>query len=61
MGIENIERVLENLKLYGVVDYETKVYINHFSHNGNPLHHILEERVKNMDITVSFDGCCVEL
>ncbi len=61
MGIENIERVLKKLKGYGAVTDKTKVFINHFSHNANPIHHILEERVKNMNISVSYDGCCVEI
>lgn len=61
MGVENIERVIKILKEYGSVTEETKMYINHFSHNANPAHHILEERVKELGLGVSYDGCVVEI
>jgi len=60
MGVPNIERVLKRLEDMGAVNASTIKYINHFSHNGNPLHHILTERVKNLGYNVSYDGCEVE-
>ena len=60
MGIDNIERVVERLKTINAVDDETIMYINHFSHNANPLHHVLEDRVKDLNLKVSYDGCKVE-
>lgn len=61
MGIANIERVSARLREMGAVDNDTVEYINHFSHNGNPIHHVLEERVKNLGYGVSYDGCSVEI
>ena len=61
MGFPNIERVLDRLKKIGAVTDKTVKYVNHFSHNGNPLHHILEEKAKKLDCLVSYDGCCVEV
>lgn len=61
MGFPNIERVLDRLTKIGAVTDKTIKYVNHFSHNGNPLHHILEEKAKKLGCLVSYDGCCVEL
>ena len=59
MGFPNIERVLERLRSMGAIRENTIKYINHFSHNANPLHHLLEERAKNYGCDVSYDGCKV--
>ena len=56
MGLDNIGRLLERLTRDGVVDENTKKIINHFSHNGNPLHHVLEKRVEGLGYEVSYDG-----
>ena len=61
MGIENINRVVGLLREMGAVTDETKMVINHFSHNGAPLHHKLEERVGEYGYIVSYDGMSVEL
>lgn len=60
MGIDNIRRVLERLTALGAVDSRTVRVINHFSHNGNPLQHVLEERVKDLGYVVAYDGLCLE-
>ena len=60
MGIANIQRVLERLAGMGAVDSRTVKVINHFSHNGNPLQHVLEERVKDLGYVVAYDGLCLE-
>jgi len=59
MGFPNIERVLNRLSSIGAVKDTTLKYVNHFSHNGNPLHHILEERAKQYGCAVAYDGCQV--
>ncbi len=59
MGFPNIERVLKRLRASGAVTESTVKYVNHFSHNGNPLHHILEKRAKEYGCFVSYDGCRV--
>ncbi len=61
MGIDNIVRVRARLGELGALKDNTKHVINHFSHNANPLHHVLEERVKDLDFLVSFDGMTVEI
>lgn len=61
MGIENINRVVERLGKIGAVNQDTKIVINHFSHNANPIHHVLEERVKEYGYLVSYDGRCIEI
>lgn len=61
MGVENIERLLEKLTQIGAINEKTVKYINHFSHNANPLQHVLEDRVKDMGLQVSYDGLQVNL
>ena len=61
MGIPNILRVVERLESLGCVDEKTLRIVNHFSHNGNPIHEVLENRVNPLGYDVSYDGKVVEL
>lgn len=61
MGIDNLTRVVERLKEMGSITDKTQQIINHFSHNGEPIHHKLEERVKDYGYKVSYDGMSVEI
>jgi phosphoribosyl 1,2-cyclic phosphate phosphodiesterase len=61
MGIDNIERAIKRFTELGAITPDTILYINHFSHNANPLHHVLEERVKNIKLGVSYDGLTVDI
>ncbi len=61
MGIPNINRLVENLTIMGVIDKNTIKVINHFSHNARPIHHELEERVKDYGYIVSYDGLTIEI
>lgn len=61
MGFPNLGRVLERLRAMGAVTDATVRYVNHFSHNGNPLHSVLEEQARQYGCLVSYDGCRVEL
>lgn len=61
MGVDNVARVLKRLEEIGAVTDKTIKYVNHFSHNGNPQHHILEGLVAKYGCNVSYDGCCVEV
>lgn len=61
MGLDNIERLIMQLEKIGSINNKTKIIINHFSHNAAPLHHRLEERVKEYGYQVSYDGMCVEV
>ena len=61
MGFANIERAISRLSLMGAIHDSTVKYVNHFSHNGGPLHHVLEERAASLGCSVSYDGCSVIL
>lgn len=61
MGIDNLLRVAQRLEKMGAVDEKTVKIINHFSHNGNPLHHVLEARMEGTGFLVSYDGMTVEV
>ncbi len=60
MGLENIQRAIERLKQMGAVHKDTVHVINHFSHNANPLQHVLEQRVATEGYRVAYDGYSVE-
>ena len=61
MGIPNDLEARERLREIGAVTDKTISVINHFSHNGNPDHDHLTERVSGEGFLVSYDGMCVEL
>lgn len=61
MGIPNIEKLLVKLTEIRAIDGKTVKYINHFSHNANPIHSVLEDRVKDMNLLVSYDSLQVNL
>ena len=60
MGFPNIKRVIDRLTAIGAISDRTVKYVNHFSHNGNPLQDYLEENAERIGCKVSFDGCAVE-
>ena len=61
MGFDGCNRVVLRLKELGVINDSTQVYVNHFSHNGNPLHDNLESIAKEYNMKVSFDGLELEV
>lgn len=61
MGIPNILDTVERLAAMGAVDDHTIKYINHFSHNANPLQNELEARVASLGYRVAYDGLSVEI
>lgn len=61
MGFNQIERVMERMKRYGCIDNKTKMYVNHFSHNGNCLQENVEKYAKPLGLNVSYDGLKVEI
>ncbi|MBQ9964373.1 MAG: MBL fold metallo-hydrolase [Clostridia bacterium] len=61
MGFANIERVLKRLTAIGTVNGSTVKIVNHFSHNGNPLHNLLTARAAQIGCDVSYDGMTVNL
>ena len=60
MGFPNIARLLFVLEDMGAITADTVRYVNHFSHNGNPLHEHLAERAATVGAHPSYDGCIVE-
>lgn len=56
MGIKDNEILVDRLREIGAVDDKTIKFINHFSHNGNPIYDVLKERVKDLGFHVSYDG-----
>ena len=60
MGFANHERLLKRLRDGGVLSADTLCYVNHFSHNGNPLHEHLTSRAATLGCHVSYDGCRVD-
>ena len=61
MGFDNIGRVLERLSNIGAINSSTIRYVNHFSHNGRPIHNVMEERAAELGCLVSYDGCEVNI
>jgi phosphoribosyl 1,2-cyclic phosphate phosphodiesterase len=61
MGFPNIAHLLQTLTEIGCITEDTQKFVNHFSHNGNPLHAHLEERAKEYGCQVAYDGCTVTL
>ena len=60
MGLDNIKRVLERMEQMGAVIDRTVRVINHFSHNGGPLHERLEKLAAEIGCIASYDGMVVE-
>lgn len=56
MGFPNIDRVLRRLSAMGCINENTVKFVNHFSHNGNPIQAFLEERAAEYGCQVAFDG-----
>ena len=61
MGFGNVSRLIPLLKNAGAITEKTRLYINHFSHNANPLHEELCESAKKYNLEVSFDGLEINL
>lgn len=56
MGIENIQRLTKRLYSINAIDDNTVKYMNHFSHNANPIQDELEKLVADTDFNISYDG-----
>ena len=58
---KSFESNMQRLEQIGAVDQNTVKIINHFSHNGNPQQHILEEKAAHYGYLVAYDGMTIEL
>lgn len=56
MSLDNIAKLVGMFKAQGSINSKTQLYINHFSHNANPLHEELCEKAQKYGFNVSFDG-----
>jgi len=61
MGLSNIKRLKEELSNLNIINKNTKLYINHFSHNVNPLHERLEKLGIEYGVNVSYDGLTIDI
>ncbi|MBR2870823.1 MAG: hypothetical protein IKB98_05565 [Clostridia bacterium] len=61
MGLDNVERLTKRLKDMGAIHSKTILYVNHFSHNANPLHEELCENAEKRGLKVSYDGLELDL
>lgn len=61
MGFNHIERVLNKFKESGAIDSKTQMYVNHFSHNGNPITDNIEKLCEPFGLKVAYDGLTVEI
>jgi len=60
MGLDTVERLTARLREIGAIDGATRLFVNHFSHNGNPLHDQMEEKARAIGCEVAYDGCVAE-
>ncbi len=60
MGLPNNVRLVERLRTSSVISKQTKIFINHFSHNAMPLQSYLEEQASRHGFSVSYDGLAIE-
>ena len=56
MGLDNNVRLKTKMQEMGAIDEKTIVYVNHFSHNANPLHEELCEKAGKHGLQVAYDG-----
>lgn len=61
MSVGSVLKELEQMKNAGVVSNHTVTVLNHFSHNGGLTYDELAEAVKELGLTVSYDGMTVEI
>lgn len=60
MGLSVNGEVVERMRSLGLVDGETVIYVNHFSHNGGVTHEELVKAAAAYGFGVSYDGLTVE-
>ena len=61
MSLNLNKQLCEKLCDIGSVTAETKIFLNHFSHNGKPIQEKLEEQAIGFGAKVAFDGEEIEL
>lgn len=59
MGLDTCVRVRDRLQEYGLINAQTKVFVNHFSHNGNVSHETMVQAASQHGMEVSYDSLSV--
>lgn len=60
MGFDSIGKVLSRLEAMGAVTAQTHRIVNHFSHNGNPIHERILDCAAKIGCTPAYDGMRVQ-
>ena len=60
MGLDQVEQLCTTLRDMGAIGPDTRLFVNHFSHNGRPLHAEMEAKAALFGCAVSYDGRVVE-
>ena len=61
MNVKDVRTTVSKLKQYGLIDDNTKIVVNHFSHNGkDSLYEDMCKVVENDGFIVSYDGLEIE-
>ena len=60
MGLDTNQEFIGRLTALGLCDEKTRVYVNHFSHNGGATHEELVREAAKVGYGVSYDGLEVE-
>lgn len=61
MGVNTVVKVRDRLLECGAIKADTRVYANHFSHNGHALHADLETFFTPKGIGVTYDGLILDI
>jgi len=61
MGLEDDYQLVDQLTKWGCCDANTKIVINHFSHNGELVHDEIVEKVQSHGFHVAYDGYSIEV
>ncbi len=61
LNFNQVLRMCEKFKSYGIFDEKTKVYLTHISHSGNCTHEEIESVAAKYGINVAYDGLNIDL
>ncbi len=60
LGLDSDAEVIDRLRSMGLLDEESRIFVNHFSHNGKATHEELVKAAEKYGFDVSHDGLEVE-
>ena len=61
LNLEGVLYMLERMKKNRNIDNNSKMVLTHFSHEGVPMHEILQERLTEYNIIAAYDGMRIEV